>query len=208
MSSNLSKTEILFRQRLLKSCGLYLGKLDSQWGPKTEAADKAFLDEYERLKKKHGAVDARSERNILSLHPTAQELARKFLAELNGFAQVARIISGTRTYEEQDELFKQGRWGNPGNKVTNARGGESNHNFGIAWDIGLFDGGKYLTGANAREDKAYEDAAAHGLANGLAASLEWGGAWKTFQDRPHYQVKPVVAEADIRKTFEAGKPYL
>ncbi len=53
------------------------------------------------------------------------------------------IISGLRSYEEQDALYAQGRTA-PGNKVTNARGGYSNHNFGIAFDIGVFSGNRYL----------------------------------------------------------------
>jgi len=60
-----------------------------------------------------------------------------------------RIISGTRTYEQQNQLFKK----RP--KVTNARGGQSNHNFGIAWDVGLFEEGKYYEGTSKKEDKAY-----------------------------------------------------
>lgn len=51
--------------------------------------------------------------------------------------------SGLRTYEEQNALYAQGRTA-PGNKVTNAKGGFSNHNFGIAFDIGIFEGAKYL----------------------------------------------------------------
>ncbi|MEO8506247.1 MAG: hypothetical protein ABI593_01300 [Betaproteobacteria bacterium] len=38
----------------------------------------------------------------------------------------------------QDAPYRQGRLGNPGPRVTNARDGQSNHNFGIAWDIGIF----------------------------------------------------------------------
>ncbi len=57
---------------------------------------------------------------------------------------VIKIISGTRTHmQEQDALYARRRTA-PGPRVTNARGGYSNHNFGIAWDIGLFRGGKYL----------------------------------------------------------------
>lgn len=41
---------------------------------------------------------------------------------------------GFRTVEEQDELYAQGRT-KPGLKVTNARGGQSQHNFGLAIDF-------------------------------------------------------------------------
>src|SRR5205807_8756277 len=35
--------------------------------------------------------------------------------------------------------------------TVNARGGQSNHNFGIAWDVGILDDGKYLTGNSSKE---------------------------------------------------------
>nr|WP_295770097.1 M15 family metallopeptidase [Rhodoferax sp.] len=41
-----------------------------------------------------------------------------------------------RSCAEQDALYAQGRTA-PGNKVTNAKSGDSNHNFGIAFDIGV-----------------------------------------------------------------------
>lgn len=56
-----------------------------------------------------------------------------------------KIISGLRTYAEQDELYAQRRTKNKDkNIVTNAQGSYSNHNFGIAFDIGIFEGNKYL----------------------------------------------------------------
>jgi hypothetical protein len=32
--------------------------------------------------------------------------------------------------------------------------GFSNHNFAIAWDVGIFVNGRYLTGRNAKEEEA------------------------------------------------------
>jgi hypothetical protein len=45
-----------------------------------------------------------------------------------------------RSFAEQDALYAQGRT-KPGKIVTKARGGFSNHNFGVAFDIGVFKGG-------------------------------------------------------------------
>jgi hypothetical protein len=39
--------------------------------------------------------------------------------------------------------------------VTGAKGGQSNHNFGIAWDVGIFDRKKYYEGNNKKEEQAY-----------------------------------------------------
>ncbi len=91
-----------------------------------------------------------------------------------------KILSGLRTYEEQNEHFAQGRT-RPGRIVTNARAGFSNHNFGIAFDIGVFEGTKYLD-----ESPKYK---AVGIL-GMDLGLEWGGNWKTIVDQPHFQLRP------------------
>ncbi len=53
--------------------------------------------------------DDRTESNIKSLLPAAQVKAREFMTAVSGFGLTCRIISGTRTYAEQDELYKIGR---------------------------------------------------------------------------------------------------
>jgi peptidoglycan L-alanyl-D-glutamate endopeptidase CwlK len=45
-----------------------------------------------------------------------------------------RVIQGLRTTSQQDALYAQGRT-LPGKVVTNARGGQSSHNFGLAVDV-------------------------------------------------------------------------
>jgi peptidoglycan L-alanyl-D-glutamate endopeptidase CwlK len=52
--------------------------------------------------------------------------------EAQGAVYVATL--GFRTYTEQNELWSQGRT-KPGSIVTRARGGESQHNFGLAIDF-------------------------------------------------------------------------
>jgi peptidoglycan L-alanyl-D-glutamate endopeptidase CwlK len=94
-----------------------------------------------------------------------------------------KVISGLRTFEEQDALYAQGRTA-PGPKVTNAKGGQSNHNYGIAFDVGVFEGTKYLP-----ESPKYKAVGALGTELGL----EWGGSWKTIVDQPHFQLRPAWA---------------
>jgi peptidoglycan L-alanyl-D-glutamate endopeptidase CwlK len=203
MSRPLSKEGILFYQRFLKSNGFYEGELDGIWGPKTNKADADFLAKSSSIAEQFGTFDTRSESNIMTLIPKAQIEARKFLqlCRVNSNNNEVRIISGTRTYEEQDELFAQGRT-KPGKIVTNARGGQSNHNFGIAWDIGLFDNGSY----NENDDDYI--VLAHTVLPGLN-SLEWGGNWHSFKDFPHYQLKAVSESvAAIRQLFEEGEVFV
>lgn len=118
--------------------------------------------------------DDRTEKNIATLHPKAQGKARELMAALvpvMGSKGVSvKIISGTRTYVEQDALYARGRTVS-GPRVTNARGGYSNHNFGIAWDIGLFQREKYL-----EESPLYRECGSIGKSLGL----EWGEIGKAF----------------------------
>jgi peptidoglycan LD-endopeptidase CwlK len=196
MSDSLSKEDVLFQQRLLKCAGLYAGRLDGLWGTKTDAAHRAFEESFRKIRERHAEFDSRTETKLRGLLPKAQEAARIFLGKVRNAGLDARIISGTRTYAEQDALFRQGRFGNPGPKVTNARGGQSNHNFCIAWDIGLFQNGKYLP-----DSPLYKKAAETGLVDGL----EWGGNWTTFKDLPHYQLPTGLPITKVRERFENGQ---
>lgn len=125
-------------------------------------------------------VDPRSSANIATLLPFVRPLAEKFLAALAAAGICAKIISGTRTYAEQSALYAQGRT-KPGSRVTNAPAGYSNHNFGIAFDIGIFDGGKYL-----EDSPLYRKAGAIGKSLGFV----WGGDWQSIQDEPHFEYPP------------------
>lgn len=199
MSQGLSKEEVLFRQRLLSCCGFYKDKLDGEFGPNTDAAEKAFFARSAAIAAAEGTFDGRTERNIATLQCDAQEAARRSLKAIRATltpGQDVRIISGTRTYAEQDALFRQGRFGNPPPVVTKARGGQSWHNFGLAWDIGLFRGGVFLTNS-----APYIPLGAPGKVPGVA----WGGDWKSFKDVPHFQFgtegKTILA---ARARFEGG----
>ena len=200
MSAPLTRDDILFIQRLLKSQGLYTGPLNGSWNAATEAADHAAEMRSNEHAAQLGTFDQRSEGNIRTLHLKAQEAARAFLSAFAGAAYVVKIISGTRTYAQQDALYAQGRT-KPGKKVTNARGGSSNHNFGIAWDIGIFVDGKYLG-----ESPLYKEAATLGLA--ATTGVEWGGNWTSFPDKPHYQLATGKSLAEVRELFESGRPYI
>ena len=149
-------------------------------------------------------ANARSERMIATLLPHVRPYARAlyFKARDNGIA--INIISGTRTHAEQDALYAQGRT-TGGEIVTNARGGYSNHNFGIAFDIGVFSGNRYLP-----ESPLYKAVGALGMELGL----EWGGNWTSIVDQPHFQLRPAWASAmrdsamlaELRRRTKLGEP--
>jgi len=83
------------------------------------------------------AIDERSEKNISTLNPKLQPLARKLIETATERGIHVKIICGNRTYAEQDELYAQGRT-KPGSIVTKAKGGQSMHNVGCAFDVGIF----------------------------------------------------------------------
>ena len=150
-------------------------------------------------------VDARSEKTIATLQPEVRPYARALVLKAASAGITIKVISGLRTYAEQNALYAQGRT-KPGRIVTNARGGYSNHNFGIAFDIGIFDGANYVP-----ESPRYKAIGAMGDALGL----EWGGNWKTIKDEPHFQLRPAWARggsekemlAELRARAEAGRGF-
>jgi peptidoglycan L-alanyl-D-glutamate endopeptidase CwlK len=207
MSAPLFKKDILFLQRILKTSGFYNGPLDGKWNKAMDEADAKFDAESERIKASLGAFDKRTEDNIATLLPAAQSKAREFMNAVPKGNLTYRIISGTRTYDEQNALFAIGRTVEMNRKpVTKARGGQSNHNFGIAWDVGIFEDGHYYAGNTKKERQAYADLA--GVVKARVPNLEWGGDWSSFPDAPHYQLQTKKSTAQVRALFQQGKPYV
>jgi len=137
-------------------------------------------------------------------------LNKKALAKFEPFLQEAEIamqaqgvtievISGLRSWAAQAALYAQGRT-KPGPIVTKARPGSSWHNYGLAIDLGLFKGGKYLDeAAPAQADKLYA------TIGKLAASygIEWAGTWTSFRESPHFQVTFDNSLAALREKMAA-----
>lgn len=113
------------------------------------------------------------------LLPKIQRDADRFVELANKAGFSLRITSGFRSIEEQDELYAQGRT-KPGNIVTNARGGYSTHNYGVAFDIVDRLKGYNLT----QKDWALLAILWH-IIGGRHTS--WGGLWTSFVDKPHFE---------------------
>jgi peptidoglycan L-alanyl-D-glutamate endopeptidase CwlK len=71
------------------------------------------------------------------------------------------------------------------------------HNFGIAWDMTIFDD----EGNDLDEDPGYAVAGAIAKAQGL----EWGGDWVGFEDEPHIQMKTGLTLQQMRDLVAEGK---
>lgn len=183
-------------QRLLRLAGYYKGRIDGIRGPLQEAAEFCWERATLALGQGYSTFDKRSEENIATLIPPAQEVARKWLAKAKEVAAQhgvdVKIICGTRTYGEQDALYKK----RP--KVTNARGGYSWHNFGLAFDFGVFstDGKEYFG-----ESPLYAEL---GKLARMVQNAEWGGDWSSFKDEPHIQMRRFNSVKEARTEFERG----
>lgn len=206
--------DVMFWQRVFACSGMYpAASIDGRWGPKSQTASDAFDAFFAKTATDLGTFDPRTEAAIHSLLPVAQLKARQFMntARDKFKAGTVKILGGSRTYEEQDSLYAQGRDA-PGRIVTNAKGGFSNHNFAIAWDVGVFVGGEYYDGsdrdpARARaEEQTYIGLSMIEKANVIG--LEWGGDWHGITDNPHYQLATGKNLGTIRTMFESGQPFV
>jgi peptidoglycan L-alanyl-D-glutamate endopeptidase CwlK len=118
-------------------------------------------------------IDPKNVAKLADLDPTVKKRAETFLVKAKEAGFNLRITDGYRSFDRQNELYAQGRT-KAGSIVTNAKGGDSLHNFGMAFDV-------------VDKDKGYNIDWNKVGQIGRDAGLEWGGDWKSFQDRPHFQ---------------------
>jgi len=135
-------------------------------------------------------MDSITLKRINQLHPKLRVEMQKIINECNtnlkGRAQV-RITQGLRTFSEQQVLYNQGRT-TPGKKVTNAKAGQSVHNYGAAVDICLIIDGKVASWDIKKDwdgDKISDwDECVRVFAKYY---YSWGGNWNSFKDFPHFE---------------------
>lgn len=128
-------------------------------------------------------------RNVSQLHPELQKKVEqlKILCQQNGIT--IGISECVRTVAEQDVLYAKGRT-MPGKIVTKAKGNtySSMHQWGVAFDFYLK---MDVDGDGSVSDDAFNNSTE--LFNkvgkiGQSIGLEWGGAWKSMKDLPHFQL--------------------
>jgi peptidoglycan L-alanyl-D-glutamate endopeptidase CwlK len=125
-------------------------------------------------------------RRLEDLHPLMRPLVNAFLSACKHDDIDILVTCTYRSDEEQARLYAQGRT-KPGPRVTNAKPGQSMHNFrfngkpaSLAVDIVPLVNGKPVWSASApvwqKVGKLGEE-----------AGLEWAGRWKRFREFPHFQ---------------------
>lgn len=154
---------------------------------------------------------------IKLLHPSIREqvldlYTNKIVPTLTG-DYFCRFAYTYRSFEEQDLLYAQGRtklFDKDGRRlgiVTQAKGGESMHNFALAIDIVL------VSGKTASWDTA-KDWDKDGKSDWLevvdvfrSAGWEWGGVWK-FKDYPHVQFPTEYTTKQLLKKYNSGDTFV
>ena len=146
------------------------------------------------------------------LAPVVRDEARLIYDEISEALKgraICRFSHTLRTNAEQEALYAIGRT-KPGKKVTNARAGQSFHNYGRAIDIvllvdrdknGTFESASWETNVDFDGD---------GRADWMEVvaifkryGWEWGGDWK-FTDMPHFQRTNGATIAQMQKLYPSG----
>jgi peptidoglycan L-alanyl-D-glutamate endopeptidase CwlK len=146
--------------------------------------------------------DPISEERLGPLHPAVGWKVRAAAVSLAARGIYFRVACGLRSYADEDKLYLQGRFGNPGDIVTDARGGWSNHNFGCAVDCYPF-----LHGFAGDLNWVPKSAQFQLMVQALKAQgLAWGGDWISIRDWPHFQLGniPTTPTRFDRDAFASG----
>ncbi|GGD05486.1 peptidoglycan-binding protein [Pontibacillus salipaludis] len=132
----------------------------------------------------------RSVRNMGDVHPTVRQKAIYLIQQAYAEGINVQISSGHRSREHQQRLFEQGRT-TSGNIVTNAKAGQSVHNYGLAIDY-------FLTSEDGEEsvwtiNSDWKRVAAIAKSMGFS----WGGDWSSFKDYPHLELTDGLTWKDL-----------
>ena len=157
------------------------------------------------------AADQLTLDRIAVMHPKVRQEVQDMYMHANnnilGKGVRLRFAYTLRTFAEQDALYAQGRT-KSGSIVTNAKGGQSFHNYGLAFDIVLLydkdDNGTFETASWDIHDPNWIKVCEYFQEQGW----EWGGSWKSFKDYPHFQKTFGYTTTQLSKRLEFGYPQL
>ncbi|HRH25315.1 MAG TPA: peptidoglycan-binding protein, partial [Candidatus Paceibacterota bacterium] len=183
LKEGMRSLDVLTLQTYLKVLGYFSQNTTSYFGPVTKQSVKDFQKAnglvadgvvgkatwnklLDLVSKKKSKVE---KTGIYQLYPLVERARIAFIEACRLQGEEIRVTEGYRSIERQNELYKQ----RP--KVTNAKGGESFHNYGVAFDV-IFT----KTGYKGNWDKIGKI--------GKAMGLTWGGDFKSIKDRPHFEL--------------------
>ena len=123
---------------------------------------------------------------ILELDSKLWKQTSNFLSNINELLdEDVEITSALRTFEEQTELYQKGRNEeleiiDKDKIVTYAKAGQSNYNFGVAFDVAIYQNGKANWDYSSKECQMV-------VQEGVKQGLDAGANWEDFKDYPHFE---------------------
>jgi peptidoglycan L-alanyl-D-glutamate endopeptidase CwlK len=138
-------------------------------------------------------------RSLDELLPTVKRKVESFLMSAKNEGIDLLVTSTYRDAESQNSLYAQGRT-KPGRIVTNAKAGQSWHNWRCAVDVVPIRNGKPVWGTTGPDLELWMRVGELGE----EAGLEWAGRWKRFREFPHFQYTAGLTLKDLQsgKTIE------
>lgn len=160
--------------------------------------NKKFLEYYKcstKIRRLFRYWDSATNNRSAKLHPQIRCAVKNFINKLESEMGIKlRVIQGLRTYAEQNALYAQGRT-TKGNVVTKAKGGQSNHNFGLAIGVAEI--------KNRKIDWKEQEKVLPKIAPiGKKWGFSWGGDWKSIIDKPHFEMTFGKSLSELRKAYE------
>ena len=140
------------------------------------------LYEQKQITFKYSTLSNNTRFHIKQLKPEIRTQTISMLYELKKQAINVEIVSSYRSFDSQNELYEKGRRGIIGEKiVTNAKGGESIHNYRLAFDVEVYD-------KKGKKDWDFEGANWQTvIEKGTSKGFESGYYWSNPYDPPHFQ---------------------
>jgi peptidoglycan L-alanyl-D-glutamate endopeptidase CwlK len=133
-------------------------------------------------------------RRLEDLLPVVKAKVECMISECKEVGIDLLVTSTYRDHASQDALYAQGRT-KPGKIVTNAKAGQSFHNFRCAVDVVPLVNGKPMWDA---KNPIWQQVGAIGKSCGL----EWAGDWKRFKEYPHFQYTGGLTLKDLQNGKE------
>lgn len=141
---------------------------------------------------------------IQTIHPDLRQELSEIYQEILERGVSIRFAQVYRTFAQQEALYAKGRTA-PGNKVTNARAGQSYHNYGLAVDIVLLSpGGKVSWDMKLDVDGDGMSDWSEVVHVFKSYGWSWGGDWRSFKDYPHFEKSFGLSVRALKTRYDAG----
>ena len=134
-------------------------------------------------------IKDKSAANLKGLNPALTACVKELIEQSFSKGVPIIITQGMRTIAQQNALYAQGR-SKPGPIVTNAPGGTSYHNYGLAVDFALLmpDGNSVSWNMTHDLDRDKKADWQEVVTVAKHIGFEWGGDWTSFIDNSHLQI--------------------